>query len=94
MASGSESEAVKGNGPCTPSPSPPRKKTRVSPRSTGPKDYKALDDPFRNADATDGEGHHLFEEELSESEDSTGSDGEYGKEHPVVNVEEAGEVVV
>ena len=57
MASDSDSEAVNANGPRTPSLLPPR--------STGAKDYKALEYPFLNANATDGKGHHLFEEGAS-----------------------------
>ncbi|KAL9628012.1 MAG: hypothetical protein Q9164_007420, partial [Protoblastenia rupestris] len=81
MASGSDSdnEAVDMNGLRTPKPSPKHQKMRISPRSTGKKDYKALEDPFVNTNATDGEGNEIFKEEQSDSEDSCASDGEYGR---------------
>lgn len=55
-------------------------KARISPRKSGKKDYKALDDPFVAMDTTlDANGEKVFDIEKTESEDSYGTDGEFGK---------------
>ncbi|KAL9123626.1 MAG: hypothetical protein Q9217_006958 [Psora testacea] len=81
MASGldTDSDTVGGNGPLTPVASPKPKKTRVSPRSTSKKGYKALDDPYLHANAADGEGNDMVVSDSSECEESIESDDEYWK---------------
>ena len=63
-------------------------KKRASPRKSGKKDYKALDDPFvkmeDNADTETSE--MIFETEKPDSEDSLASDGDYMKDAQAATV--------
>ena len=62
-------------------------KKRASPRKTGKKDYKALDDPFPAMNGTtDADEDKVFHTEKSESEDEYPSDEEYMKDAKAASI--------
>ncbi len=67
-------------------------KPRLSPRKSGKKDYKALEDPFVDMKSTvDGDGNRVFDTDKSDSEDTYADDAEFtngGTEEGNVKMEE------
>lgn len=61
-------------------------KMRISPRKTIKKEYKELENPFRNmGDIKDESGQSIFAKEHTSSEDSDPTDVEFGQERKVKN---------
>ena len=67
-------------------------KSRISPRKNAKKDYKKIEDPFVDIDATGEDGDVVFDKGKSEIEDSDPTDVEFGQERSV-KVETAEEAI-